>query len=403
MKKSLLLLLGVFVLCGTVLLGCNSKVEPANKTNDSILEISAIQSTTTSNAVEITWRTSVKSYKYYIYYNSENNPLTATICYKYGAVGEEYDSSFKKTGFFKGSEKVSLSESGTYYFWVKGVSKDNVEGNFSKVASCNFTASKLSTPIDITASQSETSYNNVTVTWRDTLKASKYYIYYSKTNDPSTATKYSLFGVATDEYDASFNKTGFYKGSQDISLSESGTYYFWVKGVDGTGKESDFSTSSNCSFTYATLNAPIDVTVAISTTDSSKLTVSWRDEKKANKYYIYYSTTNDSSTATKYSLFGVATDEYDSSFNKTGFYKGSRDIPLSESGTHYFWVKGVDGTNHESDFSTVATYTINLKKASSSSLRGVVCLPCLQQASDRQGRRSNLPKNYTVNTGEFWC
>lgn len=64
MKKSLLLLLGAFVLCGTVLLGCNNKVEPANKTDDAILEISAVQSTTTSNAVEITWRTSVKSYKY---------------------------------------------------------------------------------------------------------------------------------------------------------------------------------------------------------------------------------------------------------------------------------------------------------------------------------------------------
>lgn len=324
-----------------------------------LVSFSATQSTTTSNAVALTWVDSKEVYKYYIYYNTQDDSSSATKYSSNGYASDEYDSSNKKTGNFKGTKDVSLSKTGTYYFWIKAVDRENNESAFSSVASCSFVYSSLSAPTDISAAQSETSYNNVKVTWRDSSNASKYYIYYSKTNDSSSATKYSSNGYATDEYDSSYKKTGYYAGSKEIALSETGTYYFWVKAVDGTNNESDFSDSANASFTYSALNAPIDVTATASTSGTNTVTVTWRDSKEANKYFIYYGTTNDSSSATKYSLNGYASDEYDSSYKKTGYYKGTKDITLTTTGTYYFWVKGVDGTNHESDFSTIATYTYN--------------------------------------------
>ena len=103
--------------------------------------------------------------------------------------------------------------------------------------------------LDISAAQSTTAANVVTVTWRDSVEASKYYIYYNTTNDSSTATKYSSYAYVTEEYDSKYQKTGYYKGSKDIPLSTSGTYYFWLKSFDGSNQESDFSKSASIEFT----------------------------------------------------------------------------------------------------------------------------------------------------------
>ncbi len=213
--------------------------------------------------------------------------------------------------------------------------------------------------LEFTAVQSETATNAVTLTWRNSIEVYKYNVYYNKTNDSSTATKASGAGYASDEYDSAYKKTGFYKGTKDVSLSESGTYYFWITAVTKDNSESEFSKGVSCSFIYSSLTAPIDISAVQSETSYNNVTVTWRDSKEAYKYYIYYNTTNDSSTATKVSGNGYVSDEYDSSYKKTGFYKGSKDVTLSESGTYYFWVKAVDGTNHESEFSTVATFTLN--------------------------------------------
>ena len=358
-KKSLLNLSILFFII--TLFGCSNPTSPENPTDNSyqLLEFTAVQSETSTNAVTLTWRDSVEVYKYYIYYNKTNDSSTATKASGNGYASDEYDSSFQKTGFYKGTKDVPLSESGTYYFWIKAVTKENLESEFSESVSWSFTYSSLTAPIDISAVQSETSYNNITVIWRDSKEAYKYYIYYNTTNDSSSATKVSGNGYVSDEYDSSYKKTGFYKGSKNVALSESGSYYFWVKAVDGTNHESEFSeVSSAVAFTYSALNAPIDVTVTNSSVEG-KVTVTWRDSKEAYKYYIYYNTTNDSSTATKASGNGYVSDEYDSLYKKTGFYKGSKDVALSESGIYYFWVKALDGTNHESNFSDSATFTLN--------------------------------------------
>ena len=66
------------------------------------------------------------------------------------------------------------------------------------------------------------------ISWRDSKEAYKYQIYYNTTNDSSTATKATI-GYVYDEYDSQSKKTGYYKGSSEITLPDLGTYYFWVK------------------------------------------------------------------------------------------------------------------------------------------------------------------------------
>ena len=94
--------------------------------------------------------------------------------------------------------------------------------------------------------------------------------------------------------------------------------------------------------------APTNVTVSASTTKNT-VTVKWSDvsDSAVEYYYIFYSTSNDTSTlstpAARTSLSG--------SYGK--------DILLSKSGTYYFWVKAADARSSEntSDFSEVAIYS----------------------------------------------
>ena len=92
------------------------------------------------------------------------------------------------------------------------------------------------------------------------------------------------------------------------------------------------------------LSAPTGVTVTTATT-GNRVTVKWTDNG-ATKYWVYYNSTNDTSTAT-------CASKYETS----GTY--GCDISLPSTGTYYFWVKAADGyssTSATSDFSSVATY-----------------------------------------------
>ena len=340
-KKAFLNLFTILFIA--TILGCPSPNTEAPEDNSyKLVDLKAEQSTTTTNAVVVTWKDSFCYDKYYIYYNTTNDSATAT---KVSLAGYAYKET--NTDYYKGTKEVSLSKSGTYYFWIKAVDGNNKESEFSKSVSCAFTWKGLSAPIDVSAEQSQTSPNTVIVTWRDTVEAYKYNIYYNTTDDSSTATKANLNGYAHKE-----SKTNYYKGEHEVSLSESGTYYLWVKAVDGTNKESDYSESCSCTFIAKPLDAPIDVTAEQRQTAYNIVTVTWRDTVEAYKYNIYYNTTNDSSTATKAYLNGYAYKE-----SKTNYYKGEYEVSLPESGTYYFWVKAVDGSNKESEFSTVSEAT----------------------------------------------
>ena len=101
----------------------------------------------------------------------------------------------------------------------------------------NPSASNNSTPVDPNAPtgvtvELATAKNTVKVKWTDNNSA-YYWIYYNSSNDTSTAT------CVTKSASSSNSTYGY-----EITLSSSGTYYFWVKAADGYHSDSvtsDFS------------------------------------------------------------------------------------------------------------------------------------------------------------------
>ena len=97
----------------------------------------------------------------------------------------------------------------------------------------------FSAPTNVTVSASTTK-NAVTVKWSDVSDSAVeyYYIYYSTSND----TRSLSTPAARTSLSGSYGK--------DISLSESSTYYFWVKAADdySSGKTSNFSEVATYSY-----------------------------------------------------------------------------------------------------------------------------------------------------------
>jgi len=156
-------------------------------------------------------------------------------------------------------------------------------------------------------------------------------VYYNTSNDSSTAK------VLTDYT---------FSSKYSTTLSETGTYYFWVRAADDYSSSSSLSSFSNVaslSFTYTALQVPTNVQVTLSTTELNTVTVSWTTTG-ANYYRVYYGTTNDTASAI------LLKSVFSTSYSKT----------FSASGTYYFWVKSANGyndTDPTSDFSAVASYT----------------------------------------------
>ena len=187
-----------------------------------------VAASTKTNAVKVTW-TDNGAKKYWVYYNTSDDTATATCA-----------SRFETSGTY-GCE-ITLSVSGTYYFWIKaadGYYSTDAASAFSDSVSYEFTYMSLSAPTGL-AVVASTKTNTVKVTWTDN-GAKRYWIYYNTSDDTATATCASISGTS-----------GAY--GCEITLSVSGTYYFWIKAADGyysAGKTSDFSSSISYDFTYS--------------------------------------------------------------------------------------------------------------------------------------------------------
>lgn len=143
-----------------------------------------------------------------------------------------------KTGVAVSAGKITLDtshfEAGTYNLYVaSGIVKSNsIEVTLTKNA--------LKAPTGLAVEASTEMNNTVKVTWTDN-GAQRYWIYYNTSDDTATATCASRY------------KTSGTYGCE-ITLSASGTYYFWIKAADGTystDKTSDFSSSVIYNFTYS--------------------------------------------------------------------------------------------------------------------------------------------------------
>lgn len=212
----------------------------------------------------------------------------------------------------------------------------------------------FATPTNVSVTKSTSKANSVTISWNavENDEVTYYWIYYGKTNDTSSFTQPNANAHA-----GLWVTNGI--GTYDIVLEENGPWYFWVKAADAryssTVNSSDFSTVATFLFTYKELTIPTNVNATASST-SGKVKITWTASDAAY-YWIYYSTSNDTSSLTKPNANAHAglwvTDG-----------TGSYDISLSESGTYYIWVKAANAasyssTGKSSDFSSVATYTVN--------------------------------------------
>jgi len=161
--------------------------------------------------------------------------------------------------------------------------------------------------------------------------AKYYYIYYSTSDDFSTATK------AT--YSSSSTTWTFSPALED------GKYYFWIKTSSNyNNADGEVSDSVSYNFTRAAHAAPTGLKVE--TTDSNnRIKLSW-NENKAYYNHVYINTVNDSSTAEYY------TDVY--SYN----YK---EITLPNAGDFYFWVRASDGSSNPPKESCTSDYSEGLK------------------------------------------
>ena len=248
--------------------------------------------------------------------------------------------------------KITLSTAGfdvgTYRLYVKSGSVK------SNVLSVTLAENPLSAPTNVSVTASTSKANTVTVSWNavENDEITYYWIYYGTANDTSAFTKPNATAYA-----GLWVTNGV--GSYDITLSESGTYYFWVKAANGIGtsnatKFSNFSTTATYAFTYASLTTPTDISVSLSSKKANTATVTWTASDAAY-YWIYASKTNDTSSLSRPAASAIAGLWVT---NGTGSY----DISLSGSGPHYIWVKAANAsysaTGKSSDFSTAATYIV---------------------------------------------
>ena len=293
------------------------------------------------NYIKITWNDTNYSY-YRIYYNTTNDTESAEC------IDKSVLSSYATNGY-----KYLLKSTGTYYFWVKSAedySDDSATSDFSPVTAYNFTYTEPSAPTGVKAF---TKYepDEVRIIWNKN-NFRYYWIYYNTVNDTSTATCVTTSAIAYSDV-----------GNYSLSLPSKEIYYLWIKAADDstdTSKTSDFSLA--CSVDNSQPKEAPTGLKAVKGKSSDYVTLTW-DDNGSSYYWIYYSKTNNPSTATAVSTGATSVT---ASFGYSKY--------LSEYGTYYFWVKGADtngisSSSYSSDFSSVATYEYSLNPPTGLSVR----------------------------------
>ncbi|MBR2038774.1 MAG: hypothetical protein IKA09_13755 [Lachnospiraceae bacterium] len=292
--------------------------------------VTAVQSTTTINAVTVSWQNNGAG-KYWLYYNTADNKDTAL----------SLDGKYTYIYSSKNSHDIPLPASGTYYFWVVAEDSNGTKSGFSTVASCKFETQSVQPPVNVTATQN-TGKNSVRVSWDDN-GAENYVVYYSTSQKSNTATKSDKY-ISTDSTTKRKYADIPCTGTESNGYDTINYYYFWVKAVDGNEVTSDaFSEMAFSTFSQQVVPAPTGVKVEKSTTDTSTVTVTWTKSENAKSYNIYYKTQE---TVQSWWSPDVEVKSYEGT---------TKDVTLtSPSGTYYFWVKAVDEAGIESDYSSPA-------------------------------------------------
>lgn len=279
------------------------------------------------NKLTISWNKVEGATAYEVYQNTSNNFTAAKKISGYSLTKTSYN--------------VTLNSAGTYYFWIQAIGTDDKSNTITSPVSTSisytFTSSGLAAPKYVTVSQG-TTLNTVSISWQKN-GANRYYLYYNNKNDSTTATP--IQGYVSS-----------YSIPYTFSLESTGTYYFWVVAGDSSGNKSGYSQSASYKFTLEKVTSPTNVTV-VQNSGKNSVRVSW-DKDNAEKYKIYYNTTTSNSSYGIGIKFVTATT--DSNTNKK-----YADIPISSTGTYYFWVKALDRNNTESEFSQMVSANFTLQ------------------------------------------
>lgn len=314
--------------------------QPVVKTSTAPVNVKAELSDSGLKDVKLSWTDSNSSTisggsnYYMIYYNTTNDTATATSqkilrCNEY---------------------TIQLPSSTKYYIWMKAFftyGGSLKESDFSQVVTIDLT---LPVP-ELSLTTASMYAEKIQLEWSYPSNYKNEYkygwIYRNTTDDSSTA-----------EYFKTFD---YYYSYEDLELSEPGTYYYWVKAANAQSPESedyeasDFSESVSYTFAYKGILIPKNLKTETSAI-KNEIKLSWdinpfaevktresNDNEIPNYCWVYYNTTNDSSTAVcQYKVFN------------SKLSSNSYNFHFDQSGTYYCWVRLADGdrtNSHVSDFS----------------------------------------------------
>ena len=238
-----------------------------------------------------TWSSIAGATSYEVWY-SINDDST-------GAVKFEGDSNINDTNCVI----TDLENATTYYVWIKAVNSLG-SSDFSESGSGTTSATAPGTPV-VTGGTEE-----LTVSWSSMPGAVSYTVWYSTTSDSSDAEEF------TGDTDTAVT------GCLITGLENGTVYYVWVKAVYNIGV-SDFGPAGSGTTAPAVPGAPVLVG------GDEQLTVTWSPMAGATSYEVWYSTTDDSSGAEKYTGDTNTTDT------------GCVITGLENDTAYYVWLKAV--------------------------------------------------------------
>ena len=252
------------------------------------------------------------------------------------------------------TQTTTVTENGTYYFWVK-YGDDTTAKKSITVDQINPLVNTIDVGVDLansTVDPTNSSYYT-SITLKGTAQHNKLGIKaYAFTNSSSTPSSWTTL--------SSTIKTQI---TQSTSVTENGTYYFWVKyGDDTTNKKSVSVTQITPS--VDTINVAIDTSsstyAGTSTTYYTAITLKGtaRNNTKGIKAYTF---TTSSSTPTSWTTITQTKDEI------------TKTKSATSNTTYYFWVKYGDDTTAKKTITidklvTSASTTLELTSTSSSTI-----------------------------------
>jgi hypothetical protein len=305
-----LLMMFLFIGCS----GSDGRV--VTNTTDPPSKVGFLTVTPADGQLTVTWAAVTGATSYEVYYTTTNDISTAT---KYTGDSNVTDTTCIITGLTNGTP---------YHVWAKAVNSAG-SSDFSTASSpvtpiASVTIPSVPVSLAVTAGDAQ-----LTVTWPAVTGATSYEVYYKTTNDSSTATK---FAGDSNSADTTCIITGLTNGT---------SYYVWARAVNSIGS-SDFSSAASPVTPIASVTIPsVPVSLAVTAGDA-QLTVTWAAVTGATSYEVYYKTTNDSSTATK---FAGDSNLADTTCVITGLTNGT---------SYYVWAKAVNSIG-SSDFSSASS------------------------------------------------